>query len=125
MDQTVIAKISFMCPNLKSFGISGDSIQALQNFCEVGRGIWTHLTKLETLDIKIDMDSPANYFPAVDSCFTGFSSDDCIRLYDLIEANNILKKCGARTQVPQTELDLERQTPSIFDLKGTNNEYNI
>ena len=94
----------------------------MTNFPEVGKQIWTHMKNIQSLELCIDADSPSNKFPAIDSCITGISHDDCTRLYDLIQTDKSIiltkgkshEKNNSESNLPQ----IERENPSILDLKG-------
>lgn len=119
MDERSISQISTMFPNLKYFKVDDDlHPHSLKNFPKVGRAIWTHLKQLQSLEIAADSSTADDSFPAFDSCITGFSKNDCRRLYDLLLADSLLKRRGSKLKVPQSELEAERKYPSIFDLKG-------
>ena len=107
LEKNLVKIISSMCPNATSLVLLG----TIREFPEVSQIIWSNMTKLESLDMEIDVSYRGGPGFEIDSALTGFSEKSCKKISKIIQKNG--------GQISLKELQrFERRSPSILDLEG-------
>ena len=107
MGKNLVKVVSSMCPNATSLDLYG----TIREFPEVSQIIWSNMTKLESLDMEIDVSYRGGPGFEIDSALTGFSEKTCKKISKIIQKNG--------GQISLKELKkFDRRSPSILDLQG-------
>ena len=101
--------LTTMCPDVAHL-----IVENVDDFRLIAPFIWQLATSLQSLTIQINVDSPRNYFPAVDSAFTGHTKDFCeksVRKHVFRGGKSQFVYTSPKSQIPKVN-------SSILDLQG-------